>query len=87
MALPNNISSPLGRQIHVILAEELATVTVERIVKEKCQKIGKTPDTIAPEDLTKLVPLLMGPVLLFCKKENAQIIKGKLDKLIPSAKP
>ena len=42
---------------------------------------------IVPEDLTKFVPLFMGSVLFFCKKENAQIIKGKLDKLIPSAKP
>ena len=71
----------IGQQIYDILRDELSEITAGIIVKEKCKKIGRTPDTIMQEDLKNLVPLIMGPVILFGGTEKSRRIKEKLDKL------
>ena len=54
------------------------------ILKEKCKRIGRTADTIMLEDLKNLIPLIMGPVLLFGGNEKSKKIKEKLEKLVTS---
>ncbi len=76
------MGSSLGQQIYDILKEELSEITAGIIVKEKCKKIGKTIDTLMPEDLKNLIPLIMGPVLLFGGNEKSQRVKEKLEKLV-----
>jgi len=73
--------SGLGQQIYDIMKEYLSETTAGMILKEKCGKIGKTPDTIMPEDLKNLVPLILGSVLLFGGEEKAQRFKEELDEL------
>ena len=74
----------LGQQIYDILREELSEITAGMIVREKCKKIGKTADTVIPEDMKNLIPLIMGPVILFGGNEKSQKIKEKLEKLVTS---
>ncbi|MCK5427330.1 MAG: hypothetical protein KAJ34_06510 [Thermodesulfovibrionia bacterium] len=76
------MSSDLGQRIYDILKAELSEITSSIIVKEKCKAIGKTPDTITSEDIQRLIPLIMGPALLFGGKTKSQRIKEKLQKLI-----
>ncbi len=74
----------LGQQIYDILKEELSEITAGMIVREKCKKIGKAIDIITLEDLKNLIPLIMGPVLLFGGNEKSQKIKEKLERLVIS---
>ena len=74
----------LWQQIYDILKEELSEITAGMIVREKCKKIGKTADTVIPEDMKNLIPLIMGPVILFGGNEKSQKIKEKLEKLVTS---
>ena len=74
------VSGP-GQQIYDILKEYLSETTAGMILKEKCGKISKTPDTIMPEDLKNLVPLILGSVLLFGGEEKAQKVKEGLAEL------
>ena len=74
----------LGQQIYDILREGLSEITAGMILKEKCKRIGRTADTIMLEDLKNLIPLIMGPVLLFGGNEKTQKIKEKLEKLVTS---
>lgn len=76
------MGNTLGQQIYDILKEELSEITAGIIVKEKCKKIGKTPETIMSEDIKNLIPLIMGTVLLFGGNEKSQKIKEKLEKLV-----
>lgn len=74
----------LGQQIYDILREGLSEITADMILKEKCKRIGRTADTIMLEDLKNLIPLIMGPVLLFGGNEKSKKIKEKLEKLVTS---
>ncbi len=74
----------LGQQIYDILREGLSEITAGMILKEKCKRIGRTADTIMLEDLKNLIPLIMGPVLLFGGNEKSKKIKEKLEKLVTS---
>lgn len=74
----------LGQQIYDILREGLSEITTDMILKEKCKRIGRTADTIMLEDLKNLIPLIMGPVLLFGGNEKSKKIKEKLEKLVTS---
>ena len=74
----------LGQQIYDILREELSEITAGMIVREKCKRIGKSIDAIIPKDMKSLIPLIMGPVLLFGGNEKSKKIKEKLEKLVTS---
>lgn len=74
----NNIS----QQIYEILRSELSEITSKTILIEKVKKLGKDLDTLDKGDLKKLIPLILGPVLLFGGGEKAQTVKEKLNRLV-----
>ncbi len=74
----NNIS----QQIYEILRSELSEITSKTILVEKAKKLGKDLDTLDKDDLKKLIPLILGPVLLFGGGKKAQIVKEKLNRLV-----
>lgn len=44
------MGSTIGQRIYEILKEELSDITAGIKVRDKSSKIGKTTDTITPED-------------------------------------
>jgi hypothetical protein len=75
------MSDTIGDTILEILKSELSDITSNLIVSEKCKAIGKTPANIVSKDLKKLIPLIMGPVLIFGGKQKSARIKDKFEKL------
>ena len=71
----------LAQDIYDALKLELSEITSKMILEEKCKKIGKCSDTIMQEDIKRLMPLLLGPVLLFGGVKKAQTVKDKLTQM------
>lgn len=71
----------LAQDIYDALKLELSEITSKMILEEKCKKIGKCSDTITQEDIKRLMPLLLGPVLLFGGEKKAQTVKDKLTQM------
>ena len=68
----------LAQNIYDALKLELSEITSKMILEEKCKKIGKCSDTITQEDMKRLMPLLLSPVLLFGGEKKAKAVKDKL---------
>jgi len=68
----------LARDIYDALKLELSEITSKMILEEKCKKIGKSSDSIAQEDLKRLIPLILSPVLLFGGEKKAKTVRDKL---------
>ena len=68
----------LAQDIYDALKLELSEITSKMILEEKCKKIGKCSDSIAREDMKRLVPLILSPVLLFGGEKRAKAIREKL---------
>jgi hypothetical protein len=75
------MSASIGQQVYEILIEHLSEITSKIILREKCKSIGKTPESLTKEDLESLIPLIMGPVLLFGGKAKSEKIKERLESL------
>jgi hypothetical protein len=71
----------ISQKIYEILRSELSEITSRTILVEKTKKVGKDLDTLQKDDLKNLIPLILGPVLLFGGGKKAQIIKEKLSRL------
>ncbi|MBS1111720.1 MAG: hypothetical protein H6Q95_12 [Nitrospirae bacterium] len=68
----------LAQDIYDILKLELSEITSKMILEEKCKKIGKSSDSVAKEDMKRLMPLILGPVLLFGGEKKAKTVRDKL---------
>jgi hypothetical protein len=75
------MSKALGDQLYEVLREGLSEITVKLILREKCEALGKTPESVTRDDLKALIPLLTGPVLLFAGEAKAQAVKERLERL------
>ena len=68
----------LAQDIYDVLKLELSGITARLILEEKCKKIGKSLDNITQEDMKRLVPLILSPVLLFGGEKKAKNVREKL---------
>jgi len=72
----------LSQKIYEILRSELSEITSRTILTEKAKKLGRDINTLQKGDLKDLIPLILGPVLLFGGGKKAQAIKEKLNRLL-----
>lgn len=68
-----------AQDIYDILKSELSEITSKMILEDKCNKIGKSLDSIMPEDMKSLKPLILSPVLLFGGEKKAEAVRDKLN--------
>ena len=68
----------IAQDIYDVLKLELSEITSKLILEEKCKKIGKSLDSITREDMKRLVPLILSPVLLFGGEKKAKAVRDKL---------
>jgi hypothetical protein len=72
----------ISQKIYEILRSELSEITSRTILTEKVKKLGRDTETLQKGDLKDLIPLILGPVLLFGGGKKAQAIKEKLNRLM-----
>lgn len=73
--------SDLARRIAEILRNEFSNVTVGSLMPHCCTKIGKTPDSLRPEDLPAFTQELLQSIFLLSNPDQTDRISQKLEAL------